>query len=376
MNDLIKVYVLVSFYDERGLHKAGTITEVPEEEFNENYMKKLPDIPSGSSSLEELTDVEISSVEDGQILMYDAATQKWVNVSGGAGGSIITNIYEDTDTGNVASMEIDGTYYEFGAGETTIEDIQTDGSFVESMEIDGTEYEFGTGESTILDIQESSDGFVSSMEIDGNTKSFSTVENVQTDANDLVESVDINGTTYSFGTAQAIENVVESTKNKVTGFDVGSDSLSFVNLVEDLEDVDVSSVSDGDTLIYNAQNQTWEAGSAGGGGGGSLVVTLTPGTGVTVNFATMTQSQSVILSSNKTYAEIKAVDDVIFKVVDTSTPGQKWTFKPTACYTLNVSGDQSIYFTFCTEWNNGSALKIFKCEVSPWSQNVTITCLA
>ena len=43
----IKVYCLVSLYDESGLHKAGTIAKIPEDEFNSDYMKRIPDLPSG-----------------------------------------------------------------------------------------------------------------------------------------------------------------------------------------------------------------------------------------------------------------------------------------------------------------------------------------
>lgn len=38
---MIQVYVLVSFWDENGLHKAGTFTEVKEENFNPYYMQKV-----------------------------------------------------------------------------------------------------------------------------------------------------------------------------------------------------------------------------------------------------------------------------------------------------------------------------------------------
>ena len=41
---------------------------------------------SGSSSLDELSDVALSGLQDGQVLAYDTATQKWVNKSVSAGG--------------------------------------------------------------------------------------------------------------------------------------------------------------------------------------------------------------------------------------------------------------------------------------------------
>lgn len=85
----ITVYVLVSFYDENGLHKQGTICKINSEDFNPLYMKKI-DVPSGSSSLEDLSDVAISSVDDGEALIYDESTGKWVNgIAGDISGKTI-----------------------------------------------------------------------------------------------------------------------------------------------------------------------------------------------------------------------------------------------------------------------------------------------
>ena len=41
---------------------------------------------SGASSLDGLSDVDLSNIQDGQVLAYDTATQKWVNKSVSAGG--------------------------------------------------------------------------------------------------------------------------------------------------------------------------------------------------------------------------------------------------------------------------------------------------
>lgn len=42
---------------------------------------------TGAGSLDALSDVDITSPSDGQILIYDGATQKWINASGGGSGS-------------------------------------------------------------------------------------------------------------------------------------------------------------------------------------------------------------------------------------------------------------------------------------------------
>lgn len=50
----------------------------------------------GESNLEDLEDVNINNVVDGEILKYDATSQKWINGTGGGGASeIVTNIMSD-----------------------------------------------------------------------------------------------------------------------------------------------------------------------------------------------------------------------------------------------------------------------------------------
>lgn len=52
----------------------------------------------GASALNDLSDVKISSVSDGQVLKYDNATSKWVNANG-SGGNI-----SDLDDVSIASI--------------------------------------------------------------------------------------------------------------------------------------------------------------------------------------------------------------------------------------------------------------------------------
>jgi len=62
---------------------------------------------AGASSLQGLSDVNISSPTNGQALVYDATSSKWVNGAGG-GGSSASGVYIGTcDTeGNVAQKEV------------------------------------------------------------------------------------------------------------------------------------------------------------------------------------------------------------------------------------------------------------------------------
>ena len=64
-------------------------------------------LPAGVDDLNDLTDVTITSATDGQVLKYDGTSQKWVNGSAGGGsGSLsvaehsITGQWEETSNGS------------------------------------------------------------------------------------------------------------------------------------------------------------------------------------------------------------------------------------------------------------------------------------
>ena len=59
----------------------------------------------GSSTLAGLNDVNISSPTDGQALVYDDTTQKWVNGAGGGGSSTFAGL-NDVDVAGVADKDI------------------------------------------------------------------------------------------------------------------------------------------------------------------------------------------------------------------------------------------------------------------------------
>jgi hypothetical protein len=60
---------------------------------------------AGASSLEDLTDVEITSVANGEVLIYDSALGKWVNTSAPGGGDMFKSVYDTDNDGNVDKAE-------------------------------------------------------------------------------------------------------------------------------------------------------------------------------------------------------------------------------------------------------------------------------
>jgi hypothetical protein len=59
----------------------------------------------GATALEDLTDVEITSVANGEVLIYDSALSKWVNTSAPGGGDMFKSVYDTDNDGVVDKAE-------------------------------------------------------------------------------------------------------------------------------------------------------------------------------------------------------------------------------------------------------------------------------
>jgi hypothetical protein len=59
----------------------------------------------GATALEDLTDVEITSVANGEVLIYDSALSKWVNTSAPGGGDMFKAVYDTDNDGVVDKAE-------------------------------------------------------------------------------------------------------------------------------------------------------------------------------------------------------------------------------------------------------------------------------
>lgn len=91
-------------------------------------------VPSGSSTLSGLTDVDISNPTDGQVLVYDAEMEKWVNgESAGRGGLLV--IHEIiTENDGTFTIVLDKTWQEIADsdGAVLILDADEEEPFVKS----------------------------------------------------------------------------------------------------------------------------------------------------------------------------------------------------------------------------------------------------
>lgn len=159
---------------------------------------------SSGQSLDDLTDVTITNPTDGQVLTWDDTNDEWVNANASS-GSTIDNIVTGGPNGEVSSMDIDNTTYDFATGGgsgSTIENISTDGYFVNSMDIDSSTYAF----STFDDINYSTDD----------------------DNNNVIAEATVNGDRYKF-----------------------------CHTIEDLLDVEADTPEEGQVLTYNGSESKW-----------------------------------------------------------------------------------------------------------------------
>lgn len=248
----IKVYVLVTFYDETGLHKAGSVTEVFESEFNPYYMKK---IEGGGGSTVEVDQIVSTGTKIATITVDSDATD--IYAPEGSGGSVIDNI-QLTDDDQVDSMDIDNnTYYFSTVGQVG---INSEGK-VTSVVLNDTEQEF----TSIDNIQVDSEYCTKSFDLNGDTVSFVSIENISTEGpNGEVDSMDINGNSYTFaagGSGSVIENIEQNQNtDMVASMDIDNNTYNFVTALHELDETDILSPQDGDCLVFDGTNGVWKEG--------------------------------------------------------------------------------------------------------------------
>lgn len=269
ITNMIRVYVLISFYDENGLHKAGSVTLVKEEDFNPLYMKAIPAPPTVDAYTKEETNALLDTKQD-TLTAGDGITisDNVISAEGGS-GSVIDNIQFSGSGSYVQSMDIDSDTYSF----STVDNDQPayDSDILASVDLNGNSYKL-----FYLDnFQYNSDGYVTSFDDgDSNNYAFCNVGNVMTDTNDLVESIDVNDTTYYFASDSSLSvDVAYNQSTNSYDIELARNGTTFssaqlpqgVQELDDLSDVDVGHPSDGQVLTYDSTSLTWKPANPAGG---------------------------------------------------------------------------------------------------------------
>lgn len=210
----------------------------------------------GSSSLDELEDVNIQSLSDGQILQYDEDSGEWVNA-------------------NPYSLPI--------ASASTLGGIKVG----QNLSIDANGVLSATASSDVEELGDLEDVTILNLANKQILKYNSTTEQWENTTDD--ELIVLTNAQY-----EALSQQEQNDPHKyyfVTDRNGGGGGGGGASSVSELSDVSISSLVGGQVLKYNSTSQKWEnANESGGGGGSSYSVTeIYTGTAIT---ATVTMSDS------------------------------------------------------------------------------------
>ena len=94
---------------------------------------------AGASALADLTDVNISSPTDGQVIKYDSDSDKWINADDEGGGTAADISYDNTTSG-LSSINVQGAVDELAATLNTLKGLGLDYTYIN---IQSAEYTSG-----------------------------------------------------------------------------------------------------------------------------------------------------------------------------------------------------------------------------------------
>lgn len=124
------------------------VTKQDLKDFYDEIRPYLGGSGGGSVSVADLTDVELTSLSNNQILKYDSSSQKWVNAAESGGGSSWTDV-----TGTLTAGQTSITLSDAAITSSSTIDVYTDG------DVDYNSVTPGTGSVTItFDVQSSNLG--------------------------------------------------------------------------------------------------------------------------------------------------------------------------------------------------------------------------
>jgi len=219
--------------------RGGVPVDPSDETYHNNAKWWAEQSAGGATSLADLTDVNLTSPTDGQSLVYDDATDKWVNGDGGASAfADLTDVsLSNLSNGQIPQYNSTSQKWENENLPTIPDDLNdlSDVSVSSAQNGQGLIYDSVTGKWKNQNIPS---GGASDLD----------------DLDDVAISSVSNGQVLKYNTtSQKWENANESGG--------GASDL------DDLSDVSISSPTNGQVLKYNSTSQEWENANESGGGG-------------------------------------------------------------------------------------------------------------
>jgi len=104
-DDTTETFNVTNGLNGQGVAEGGTTGQILKKKSNTDFDTEWVDPAGETSTLDGLTDVNLGTLEDGQVLKYDAASGKWVNGAGGVVEVSMSDI-KDVDLTSVADGDI------------------------------------------------------------------------------------------------------------------------------------------------------------------------------------------------------------------------------------------------------------------------------
>ena len=220
---------------------------------------------SGASSLADLDDVNLKNLANGQILYYDAETGEWVNGNGYSLPIASANTLGGIKVGNRLSIDENGvlsandqSYTLPKASANTLGGIKVGNGL--SIDNDGVLSATGGGGASALD---------DLTDVEITNPSSGQVLKYDAQNEEWINADEAGGTTSVELTYAQYQALTPEQKSDPTKVYYVTDYPASGIAVDDLTDVDLTNISDGQILKWNATSQKWQnANESGGGNGG------------------------------------------------------------------------------------------------------------
>lgn len=135
---MIQVYVLVSFWDDNGLHKAGTFTEVKEENFDPYYMQKVEG-GSGDAYTKAETDALLDEKQDDLIAGSNITIEDDTISATDTGDTVSYTATQGSTNGTeIGNIKINNTDNKVYAPKVQVTQVQSTGTKIATVKVGGT----------------------------------------------------------------------------------------------------------------------------------------------------------------------------------------------------------------------------------------------
>lgn len=220
-------------------------------------------------SLNDLTDVSITTPTDGQALIYDANSGEWINGSGGGGAAALDDL-TDVDITSITGGQVLKYNATSTKWENTFEDyLNTNLQTLDEFVLNTDNWNYGHNYGRNFKIKDVNNVF--GLGANSWLKGFVIYQNRYDDAYGNVGGT---GLVYISNSGQPYNFFIYGDGSVGDPYTLQVKTVTVdIDDLDDLKNVTITTPSDGQALIYDSNTQKWKNGA--GGGGSSTLAGLT-----------------------------------------------------------------------------------------------------